>query len=75
MTEEQKIALLESYFSQNVAKISDKDIFRMGQCKDLKWDKIIQQYMVLETAGCTDTELTPDEKDCLLNNAIYNVKL
>ena len=75
MTEEQKIALLESYFSQNVAKISDKDIFRMGQCKDLKWDKIIQQYMVLETAGCTDTELTPDEKDCLLNNAMHDGKL
>ena len=75
MTEAQKIAILESYLSQNVAKMADKEVFRMGQCKDLKWDKVVQQYMVLEVVECPDSELTPDQKDCLLNNAIYNGKL
>ena len=75
MTEIEKMAVISSYMSSNTAKISDKEVFRLGGCNDYSWGKTIQQYMVLHVVGCSDSELTPDQKDCLLNNALDNGKL
>ena len=75
MTEAEKIAIIEAYMSNNVAKLSDKEVFRLGGCNDYSWGKSIQQYMVTKVVGCADSELTPDQKDCLLNNALDNGKL